>query len=112
RLTEGEGVGGRPPETPLEREIAAAWSRAFGHEVDSTEADFFLDLGGHSLVAAQVVSGLRRNPALRHLALADLYAHPTVRGLARHLEQHAPQPHAEAAHGEQRRHSTRRVWAA
>ncbi len=63
RLAAGDGDGDEvPPETPLEREIAAAWAQVFGHEISSVEADFFLDLGGHSLFAAQVVSDLRRKP--------------------------------------------------
>src|SRR5262249_3093548 len=70
----------------LERQIAAAWGRGFKQDNLSVEADFFLDLGGHSLFAALVVSDLRRSPALQHLAIADLYSHPTIRGLARHLD--------------------------
>ena len=46
------------------------------------EANFFLDCGGHSLFAARVVSQLRSLPVLSRLGLADLYAHPTIRGLA------------------------------
>jgi non-ribosomal peptide synthetase-like protein len=110
RLAAGAGGDQIPPETPLEREIAGAFARVFGHEILSVEADFFLDLGGHSLFAAKVVSDLRHDPELRHLAIADLYAHPTVRELARHVEKHA-------AHGLQTvnagavRHADRRVWA-
>jgi non-ribosomal peptide synthetase-like protein len=117
RLGEGSSLAGtsvlcKVPETPLEQEIAAAWSRAFGQPVGSAEANFFLDLGGHSLFAALVVSDLRRNPALRHLAIADLYAHPTVARLARHLERGpADAPHTEPP-GARLRHSTGRVWVA
>jgi non-ribosomal peptide synthetase-like protein len=75
-----------PPQTPLERTIAAAWGGVFGRHDLSVEADFFLDLGGHSLFAARVTSELRQDPALRHLAVGDLYAHPTIRGLARFIE--------------------------
>jgi len=108
----GSNSDALPPETPLEGAIAAAWSRVFGHEVYSVEADFFLDLGGHSLFAAQAVSDLRKQPGLRHLGIADLYAHPTIRGLARHLETYAAKadrnirPTAGPL-----RHSNRHVWA-
>jgi non-ribosomal peptide synthetase-like protein len=81
-----------PPATPLERDLAEEWQAVFGQEHLSVEADFFLDLGGHSLFAAAVVSRLRQNPALRHLSIADIYAHPTIRGLARHVESHPPAP--------------------
>src|SRR5260370_15957115 len=88
RLAAGAGGEEIPPDTPLEREIAGAFARVFGHEIQSVEADFFLDLGGHSLFASMAVSDLRHHPELRHLAIADVYAYPTVRGLARHLERH------------------------
>ncbi len=113
RLAVGAGSEDVPPETPLERQILAAWSRVFGQDISSVEADFFLDLGGHSLFAAQVVSELRRNPALRHLAIADLYANPTVRGLARVASrtdwQSVPQtPVADAPRSPKA--TTARVW--
>ena len=75
-----------PPATLLEGELASAWARTLGRADISVEDDFFLDLGGHSLVAAQVVSDLRRQPSWRHLGIGELYAHPTIRGLARHTE--------------------------
>jgi non-ribosomal peptide synthetase-like protein len=75
-------VEGDAPATALEQDIAAIWARVLGHPVDSVEADFFLDYGGHSLFAARVVSELRTHSELAGLGLADLYAHPTIRGLA------------------------------
>ena len=82
RLTAGGDGAEVPPATPLEHRIAAAWAKVFGHEVRSVAANFFLDCGGHSLFAARVVSELRSLPELTCLGLADLYAHPTIRGLA------------------------------
>ncbi len=105
RLAADTGATVVPPATPLEKELAAAWSRVFGHPDISVEADFFLDLGGHSLFAAMVISALRRNPALHHLAMADLYNHPTIRGLGQYLESHpahAATPHARLRHGNAR----------
>ncbi len=110
RLSAGGAGDEVPPDTPLERQIAESWARAFGHEINSVEADFFLDLGGHSLFAAQTVSDLRQNPTLRHLAISDLYAHPTVRGLALNLEQHVT--HAATPHAGPLRHGNLRVWTA
>ncbi len=82
RLTAGGDGGEVPPATPLEHRVAAAWAQAFGHEIRSVEANFFLDYGGYSLLAARVVSELRSLPELSRLGIADLYAYPTVRGLA------------------------------
>ncbi len=75
-----------PPASPLEAELVAVWTEVFGHPDISVEADFFLDLGGHSLSAATVVSRLRRRPGCHAVGIADLYQRPTIRGLADHLE--------------------------
>ena len=50
------------------------------------EQDFFLDLGGHSLIAAQMAAMLRSRADL-HLAVRDVYSYPTVRKLAAYLAQ-------------------------
>nr|WP_316249046.1 phosphopantetheine-binding protein [Brachybacterium sp. Z12] len=55
-----------------------------GAEVTSGADDFF-DFGGGSLTAAQVVSRLREKHA--ELAVGDVYANPTVAGLAAHLDE-------------------------
>ncbi|MEU9505164.1 Pls/PosA family non-ribosomal peptide synthetase [Micromonospora sp. NPDC048170] len=71
----------------LEEQVRAAWAEAFGIEAESlsVEAGFFTDLGGHSLLAARVVSLLRARKVGVSPAVRDLYAHPTVRGMAAHL---------------------------
>ncbi|CAM5761637.1 D-alanine--D-alanyl carrier protein ligase [Labrys miyagiensis] len=53
------------------------------------EADFFTELGGHSLLAARFVSRVRGVPSLAAIAIRDLYAHRTLRNLARALEENA-----------------------
>ena len=75
-----------PPATGLEAQMVGIWTDVFGHAGISVEADFFADLGGHSLFAATVVSRLRGLPGCRGVAIADLYERPTIRGLADHLE--------------------------
>jgi non-ribosomal peptide synthetase-like protein len=79
-----------PPETPPERRMFAAWSALFAPASVSIDDDFFLGLGGHSLRAAALVSALRKDPALRHVSMVDVYNHPTVRRLAAHLEATRP----------------------
>ncbi|HEY7427377.1 MAG TPA: Pls/PosA family non-ribosomal peptide synthetase [Gemmataceae bacterium] len=102
-----------PAATPRERELAAAWGAAFGRTDLSVEADFFEDLGGHSLLAALLVSKLRQSPELRHLALRDVYAHPTIRSLARHSEATTTLPKGSTPDRADRpaplRHPSRRV---
>jgi non-ribosomal peptide synthetase-like protein len=102
-----------PPETALERKIAAAWHEIFGREDISVEADFFLDLGGHSLFAAQLVSKLRADRQMRRLSVADLYANPTIRALAQHAESLADSRTNDASDAPRPvRHSSARVWTA
>jgi non-ribosomal peptide synthetase-like protein len=99
------------PATPLEHEIASAWATAFGHGELSVEADFFLDLGGHSLFAAGVISRLRRLPGLGQLSVADLYARPTIRALAEYAQ--ALRTEATTTHPDSTprlTHSRWRVW--
>ncbi|WP_326613132.1 amino acid adenylation domain-containing protein [Streptomyces scopuliridis] len=81
--------GGRlvAAEGALETRVRDAWAEVLGigPEALSAEADFFTDLGGHSLLAARVVSVLRGRDIGANTALRDLYAYPTVRGLAARL---------------------------
>ena len=88
-----EARGGTPPANPLEQKIAETWARIFGIDAVSVEQDFFLDLGGHSLVAAQMVA-LLRDVGL-HVPVRAVYAFPSVRALAAHLAE-APAPEAPA----------------
>ena len=71
-----------PPKTELEMMLAAAFEQVLGHEKISIEADFFYDLGGHSLTAAKLVSYLRKTPALTQLSMQNLYAYPSIQKLA------------------------------
>ncbi|GAA1947412.1 non-ribosomal peptide synthetase [Amycolatopsis minnesotensis] len=75
-------------EGELETRVREVWAEVFGlvpAEL-SVEADFFTDLGGHSLLAATVVSLLRARGIGMSPAVRDLYANPTVRGLAKQLD--------------------------
>ncbi|WP_254053915.1 Pls/PosA family non-ribosomal peptide synthetase [Singulisphaera sp. GP187] len=98
RLADAAAAPHVPPGTPLERRLAEAWARCFGRGLVSfsVEADFFQDLGGHSLTAATLVSSLRQEAEFRSLSIADLYANPTVRRLALFLEGAAARPHSRA----------------
>jgi amino acid adenylation domain-containing protein len=74
------------PATVSERKIAAIWEQVLGQEHISVEADFFTDLGGHSLAAARVISQMRQEPVLQGLSIGDLYTNPTIRRLAQFIE--------------------------
>ncbi|SHF89500.1 Pls/PosA family non-ribosomal peptide synthetase [Streptoalloteichus hindustanus] len=101
-----------PAETDLERQIAAAFEPALGSGPVSVTADFFTDLGGHSLAAARAISLLRKEPAFAGLSMGDLYTHPTVRSLAQYVETElAPSGEAETVDWpEPIRHSSLRYY--
>lgn len=80
------------PDTPLEHDIATIWSSVLHMPKISVEADFFYDLGGHSLHAAQIISKLRAIPALSTVSILDLYKNPSIRALALNVS------HTSASH--------------
>ncbi|WP_203568774.1 non-ribosomal peptide synthetase/MFS transporter [Aestuariimicrobium ganziense] len=72
-----------PPSTPVEKAIASAWQQVL--EVDEVVLDDdFFHLGGHSLVAIQVVAKLRSTlpEGARGLSVMDLFRLRTVRRMA------------------------------
>ncbi|MGY1806359.1 Pls/PosA family non-ribosomal peptide synthetase [Blastococcus sp. SYSU D00669] len=76
------------PATPAEAWIAGLWEAALRLPSGSVSAsaNFFDALGGHSLVAANVVSAMRESDLGAGLSISDFYRHPTVRDLAAFLE--------------------------
>ncbi|WP_395293100.1 amino acid adenylation domain-containing protein [Kitasatospora hibisci] len=82
------GVSGAPDGAAeaadrLEETIAALWAGVLGRERIGREENFF-DLGGSSLLLVAAQAGV--NEALgTDLTVVDLFGHPTVRDLARHL---------------------------
>jgi non-ribosomal peptide synthetase-like protein len=69
--------------TDAEAWLAEQWVAVLGAEVRAASLDFF-DLGGSSLTSAHLVARLReRYP---EAAVADVYDHPTLAGLAAHLD--------------------------
>ncbi|WP_260478162.1 Pls/PosA family non-ribosomal peptide synthetase [Nonomuraea sp. WAC 01424] len=68
--------------TRAEALLSEHWTEILGVSPDGPEADFFAD-GGTSLAAARLVSVLRA--AHPDVAVGDVYAHPTLAGLARLL---------------------------
>jgi amino acid adenylation domain-containing protein/non-ribosomal peptide synthase protein (TIGR01720 family) len=74
-----------PPQTEMEQSIAGVWSRMFGVEKVSIEENFF-DLGGHSQLLVQMHNELRKLLKI-DFPIVTLFAHSTVRSLARQLDQ-------------------------
>jgi len=61
-----------------EQKITAAFKYFFPDKAISNDQDFFYDLGGHSLVAAMLVSELRNNAGLSQLSIRDIYEARTI----------------------------------
>ncbi|AGC45224.1 non-ribosomal peptide synthetase [Myxococcus stipitatus DSM 14675] len=78
-------VGHEPPATPLEELLAAIWSEVLRVERVGRHDDFFA-LGGHSLVATQVVARLRSALGVE-VPLRALFESPTLEGFARRVSQ-------------------------
>ncbi|RZK58562.1 MAG: non-ribosomal peptide synthetase, partial [Hymenobacter sp.] len=68
------------PRTDVEQQLADLWSEALGVEKVGVYDNFF-DLGGHSLIAVQLMGRLEKMTGQR-LPLASLFTHSTVAALA------------------------------
>ncbi|WP_062115906.1 Pls/PosA family non-ribosomal peptide synthetase [Collimonas pratensis] len=73
------------PETPAETALFAALNKLFPGQPILRSADFFNDLGGHSLFAAKLASALRADPAYAHVTVRDIYINRTVGRIAQVL---------------------------
>jgi non-ribosomal peptide synthetase-like protein len=78
------------PATPVEAKLHAVWAEGFAPQPVSVLDNLFEDLGGHSLKAARLVSAARKVPGLEGLSIDDVYAAPTIRGLAARLGDTGP----------------------
>ncbi len=72
-----------PPQSEIERAIAAIWQDALKIERVDVHDNFF-SLGGHSILLAQVHTQLTQSLA-PELSILDLFKYPTISTLAKHL---------------------------
>ncbi|HEX9629345.1 MAG TPA: phosphopantetheine-binding protein, partial [Pyrinomonadaceae bacterium] len=68
------------PRSPLEESITEVWAKVLGVEQPSIHDNFF-ESGGHSLMAAKLISNLRRQLHVG-LNLIDVFQSPTIARLA------------------------------
>ncbi|HEY6352691.1 MAG TPA: amino acid adenylation domain-containing protein [Candidatus Angelobacter sp.] len=78
------------PRTALEQLLAKAWQQALSLDRVSLDDNFF-DLGAHSLLVARVRFVLGEQ-LKRDISLMDFFTYPTIRSLARGLEQTEEKP--------------------
>ncbi len=72
------------PRNELEQTLVEVWEKIFETSPISVEDDFFLDLGGYSLLATAFVSVLRGEHGIE-VSMREAYEHSTVAKLAAHI---------------------------
>ena len=87
RLQEqGRGKPGMAPRNAREMRLAEVFQQVFGPDRPvAVDADFFTDLGGNSLRAAQLVTRLRQEDASTPVTVRDVYEARTVAALAERM---------------------------
>ena len=86
-LTDVEAFGQEEPQTATEAILLAAAQRVFPNQSIPFEADFFMDMGGHSLLAARFISYVRETASLASLTFQDVYSARTLRAMAERLDE-------------------------
>ncbi|HZQ48504.1 MAG TPA: phosphopantetheine-binding protein, partial [Verrucomicrobiae bacterium] len=84
-----------PPQTPAEIAVAKIWCEILGVQQVGLHDNFF-DLGGHSLMATQLISRLETFHGVQP-RLRDIFDSPTVAAMSEWLEkknnrQETPEP--------------------
>jgi acyl carrier protein len=77
-------TGTAAPRTPTEEAVAAIWTEVLALAAIGRDDDFF-DIGGHSLVAAQIVARLQDAFGIA-VSLRMLFDNPSVGALAGEID--------------------------
>ncbi len=73
------------PRNETERIIHEVWEKFFDRK-DISVTDNFFEIGGHSLLAANIVSELRDRPDMQEMPLQHIYMYRTIEALARQVK--------------------------
>ncbi|KAF0230412.1 MAG: putative non-ribosomal peptide [Beijerinckiaceae bacterium] len=82
------------PSTETEALLLAAAKKVLPGRAITFDADFFMDLGGHSLIAAQFISIVRETPLFAGITLQDIYQLRTFRKIGAMLDERFPKTDA------------------
>ncbi len=74
------------PENETEAVLFEALASLFPGQAIQRGSDFFIDLGGHSLMAAKLVSILRKHPRFAYFRISDIYTHRVIARMLQVLE--------------------------
>ncbi len=85
-----QAADGDEPLNETEAVLLASARRVFPGQAIPFEADFFTEMGGHSLIAARFVSAVRETPGLAGITLQDVYGARTLRAMAARLDERNP----------------------
>lgn len=66
------------PDNPAEAVLFAELAKLFPGQAIRRAADFFADLGGHSLFAARLASALRNHPRFASFTVREVYQHRSI----------------------------------
>ncbi|MEK6439480.1 AMP-binding protein [Pseudonocardia sp. T1-2H] len=86
-----------PTAAPVAAGLAAVLAEVLDVEQVSVDSHFFDDLGADSMVMARFCARLRKRDDLPTVSMKDVYARPTLRGLATAFAPAAPAPVVPAA---------------
>jgi non-ribosomal peptide synthetase-like protein len=75
------------PETPTEAVLLEAAKPLFKGQAIAFDVDFFTEMGGHSLIAAQFISAVRQSPNHAMITLQDVYSLRTLRNIGAALDE-------------------------
>ncbi len=78
----GQPADSDQPETPAEVALFAELGKLFPGQAIHRAADFFVDLGGHSLFAARLASALRTHSRFANFTVRDIYQHRSIGRIA------------------------------
>src|SRR3989449_2884972 len=83
---------GEPATNGVESTFAEVLAEVMRVDRVSVDSHFFDELGADSLVMAHFCARVRKRGNLRSVSMKDVYAHPTIRGLAAALADMASKP--------------------
>ena len=92
-IPSGLSAASDQPETPAEEVLFGELAKLFPGQAIHRVADFFADLGGHSLFAARLASALRSHPRFASFTVRDIYQQRSIGRIAEVLAEtpdHAP----------------------